>query len=126
VTQVFRRGKIPIKKEILEVACEMYIEDCIKNGVEPLTPTEHELKEAGYYEKAKLYLMRNIHADELEEKFRQDEINYAIRVLEENGFIIRTPTFLNDPEMLEIEIRTLQIAKRKAMIQKYSKLVRKL
>jgi len=103
----------------------MYIEDCIKNGVEPLTPEEYELKEAGYYEKAKLYLMRNIHADELEEKFKQDQINYAIRILEENGFIIKPPTFLNSLEMLDIEIRTLQIAKRKAMMRRYAELIKR-
>jgi len=122
---VLKRGRMPTKKEILDVACKMYIEDCIRNGVEPLTPEEHELKEAGYYERAKLYLMRNIHADELEEKFKQDQINYAIRILEENGFIIKPPTFLNSLEMLDIEIRTLQIAKRKAMMRRYAELIKR-
>jgi len=86
----------------------MYIKDCIRDGVAPLTPEEHELKEAGYYEKAKLYLMRDTHAEELEEELKRDEINYAIETLGRNHYIIIHPsTVVEEPAFLEIEIRNL-------------------
>jgi len=79
---------MPSKSEILDLARKMYMEDCIKHGIEPLTPEENELREMGYFERARLALMRRLGYGFEEERFRSDEVNYARKLLEDSGYVV--------------------------------------
>ena len=79
--------KLPSKDEILDLARKMYMEDCVRHGIQPLTPEEDELKEMGYFERARLALMRR-DGYGFEERFREDEVNWARKVLEDNGYVV--------------------------------------
>jgi len=79
---------MPSKDEILDLARKMYMEDCIKHGIEPLTPEENELREMGYFERARLALMRRLGYGFEEERFRADEVNYARKLLEDSGYVV--------------------------------------
>ena len=79
--------RLPSKDEILDLARKMYMEDCVRHGVQPLTPEEDELREMGYLERARLALMhRNGYG--FKERFKNDEVNWARKVLEENGYTV--------------------------------------
>jgi len=78
---------LPSKDEILDLARKMYMEDCVRHGIQPLTPEEDELKEMGYFERARLALMRR-DGYGFEERFREDEVNWARKVLEDNGYVV--------------------------------------
>lgn len=52
--------KLPSKKEILQLAKEMFHETQQRMGLEPTTPEEGELKETGFFERARVELMRGI------------------------------------------------------------------
>lgn len=80
--------RMPSKSEILDLARKMYMEDCIKHGIEPLTPEENELREMGYFERARLALMRRLGYGFEEERFRADEVNYARKLLEDSGYVV--------------------------------------
>jgi len=80
--------RMPSKSEILDLARKMYMEDCIKHGIEPLTPEENELREMGYFERARLALMRRLGYGFEEERFRSDEVNYARKLLEDSGYVV--------------------------------------
>lgn len=54
---------MPTKPEILELAIKMFQEDMIRKGLEPITPTERELKEGNWFEKARLDLMTGVHSE---------------------------------------------------------------
>jgi hypothetical protein len=51
------RHKLPTKKEILEKATELSMIDQLRQGIEPVTPEEPELKESGLFEEARRELM---------------------------------------------------------------------
>lgn len=51
---------MPTKPEILALAIKMFQEDMIRKGIEPITPTERELKEGNWFEKARLDLMTGV------------------------------------------------------------------
>jgi hypothetical protein len=53
-----RGRKLPTKEEILEKAKEISMIDQVKQGIEPITPEESELKETGLFEQARDELMR--------------------------------------------------------------------
>ena len=80
--------RMPSKSEILDLARKMYMEDCVRHGVEPLTPEENELREMGYFERARLALMRRLGYGFEEERFRSDEVNYARKLLEDSGYVV--------------------------------------
>jgi hypothetical protein len=82
--------KFPSKDEILDLAKKMYMEDCAKHGIQPLTPEEDELKEMGYFERARLALMRRDAYGFVaeQERFKSDEVNWARKVLEDNGYVV--------------------------------------
>ncbi|MEM3551572.1 MAG: hypothetical protein QXK47_03960 [Candidatus Bathyarchaeia archaeon] len=80
--------RMPSKSEILDLARKMYMEDCVRHGVEPLTPEEGELREMGYFERARLALMRRSGYGFEEERFRADEVDYARKVLENAGYVV--------------------------------------
>ena len=121
---MLNRGRLPTKEEILEVARKMYVEGCIRDGVEPLTPEDYELRQMGYCDRAKLYLMRNIQVQQLQQKFRLDEINYAENILDRNHYIIISPETLQEPQSLDMKIRTLQRLRDKAMMRRYAEMVK--
>jgi hypothetical protein len=50
--------KLPTKEEIFEKAKEIAMIDQVKQGIEPITPEESELKESGLFEEARAALMR--------------------------------------------------------------------
>jgi hypothetical protein len=79
---------LPSKDEILDLARKMYMEDCVRHGIQPLTPEENELKEAGYFERARLALMRRDSYGFEAERFKSEEVNWARKVLEENGYAV--------------------------------------
>jgi len=80
--------RLPSKDEILDLAKKMYMEDCVRHGVQPLTPEEDELREMGYFERARLAFMRRDGYGFMAERFKADEVNWARKVLEENGYTV--------------------------------------
>jgi len=80
--------RLPSKDEILDLARKMYMEDCVRHGIQPLTPEEDELREMGYFERARLVLMRRSGYGFEEGRFKSDEVNWARKVLEENGYTV--------------------------------------
>jgi len=82
--------KFPSKDEILDLARKMYMEDCVRHGIQPLTPEEDELREMGYFERARLALMRRHGYDFMaeQERFKSDEVNWARKVLEDSGYVV--------------------------------------
>jgi len=121
----------PTKEQIEELAREMYLTDQVKCGLPPITPTLEELKGSGYYEKARLALMRR-RREPPEEKWKEDEINWAMELLEQNGYVvlpkdkyvemafIHVDGFTDDIFAIEQKIRILQLKLKRAMMEKYS------
>lgn len=51
---------MPTKEEILEKAIDLFKKDLIAKGLPPITPTEEELKEASWFDKARIELMSGV------------------------------------------------------------------
>jgi alpha-galactosidase/6-phospho-beta-glucosidase family protein len=56
---------LPSKEEIEEAARKLFMEERAKKGLPPVTPTEQELKEGSYWERARKALMLSKEAEEL-------------------------------------------------------------
>lgn len=54
---------MPTKDEILERAIGLFEQDMIKKGLKPITPTEDELKEGSWFEKARIKLMSGVKSE---------------------------------------------------------------
>jgi len=65
----------PHKEAILEKAKELFMEHSVKNGIEPISPTESELKEGGYFAVAQSMLMQDRNRAAIEEYFVDDRFN---------------------------------------------------
>jgi hypothetical protein len=84
---------IPKREQILERARELYLQQCYKNGIEPINPEDSELLENGFYAQAKSELMRDAYRSAIENNkdFYEAENDFSVnieRLFEANGLIL--------------------------------------
>jgi hypothetical protein len=65
---------IPKREQILERARELYLQQCVRNGIPEITPEDNELLENGFYAQAKSELMMSL--DRKYEEFKDYVENF--------------------------------------------------
>jgi hypothetical protein len=83
---------IPKREQILERARELYLQQCVRNGIPEITPEDNELLENGFYAQAKSELMMSLDRKYEEfkdyvENFEDFSVNLK-QLFESNGLIL--------------------------------------
>lgn len=84
------KNNMPSREEILKRAVEIAKAEQAQAGLPALTPSEEELKENGYFEEARLDLMR------VDQKALADQQKYVSEAAEEAGLAVLTKQELKE------------------------------